>query len=124
MKKELIKKMRKLMTFLCLAILITGCISEAQFSSSDPLILDLIAGIETYEEEQGQPPESLDELVPDYLPALEHPQWVNSVSYEYDAVADSWQLQYFLENGGNAIYYSSGNWLMDTFPRITQIPNE
>ena len=105
--------MRKLATFLCL-ILLTGCIREVQFDSADPLVLDLISAIETYTEEQGQPPESLAALVPDYLSALKHPRWVRSVSYEYDMDAESWQLQYFLENGGNAIYYSSGMWMADT----------
>jgi len=108
--------MRKLVAFLCL-ILLTACIREVQWDSADPLVQGLISAIETYVEEQGHPPENLEELIPDYLSALEHPRWVSSVSYEYDAEANSWQLQYFLENGGNAIYYSSGMWMADIMPR-------
>ena len=115
--------MRKFVVFLCLILLI-GCIREVQWDSADPLVQDLISAIETYAEEQGQPPESLDALVPVYLPASEHPRWVRSVSYKYDTDAGSWQLQYYLENGGNALYSSSGNWRVDAFPPITQSPHE
>lgn len=68
-----------------------GC-SRTYFSISDPAVVELVEAIETYEQDHGYPPSTLDVLIPAYLTQIPHPRYVDRIVYEVDATTQIWTV--------------------------------
>ena len=80
--------------------------AELGYAALDPVI----KGLEQYQANQGVYPETLDELVPDYLPSV--PTEVNNESIQYTKTDESFSLVFhYIGPGMNTCTYTpESNW--------------
>ena len=80
--------------------------AERGYAALDPVI----KGLEQYQANQGVYPETLDELVPDYLPSV--PTEVNNESIQYTKTDKSFSLAFhYIGPGMNTCTYTpESNW--------------
>lgn len=108
-----------IVTFLIL-ILIFGLIywwakPSGGFNTQDPEVQTIIGAIVRFEKDNNHPPDSLDELVPEYLNSLILPENVFNIEYEVQPENNSWQIIFDSGCGFKDTYYSKGNWSFE-FP--------
>lgn len=107
------KQVRVLLVFLILPVLLAACTppgegpkAEAGYAASEPVI----AALEAYQADHGHYPETLTELVGDYLD--EEPEEVNDYPLEYEALEDgqSYRLTFrYTGPGMNECHISPGS---------------
>jgi len=80
------------------------------FNSGDSEVKALISAIESYEQNNGYPPDNLQDLIPNYKESIVLPYGVLNIEYSVNADNESWELIYNTGCGFIDIYHSSGIW--------------
>lgn len=76
--------------------------------SHDSKIRTIVQALEEYQFHTKSVPDTLEELVPEYIEKIDYPNRVVRVIYDSDTEAKSWQIAFVSDCGYTTTVYSSG----------------